>query len=595
VTNTIKPGQSFLKTPSGLVIAVSLISGLFFIFFANVSYATCVEPDWSTIVSPCTDACNKLPEGRTACQNNCFSKYWEAEKEYKACKKAEEQQAEQKKLEEQKLLERQKAAQEKRLREEQQVREQEEKAVSLISGTVKLFKGKVDLIRDEKISEIASGLTVRPGDTIRTGSDSTIKLESLDGVVQIGEETTLKFIDLKAKPPPPPEEISKENLGTIEKKIELLVGKIRIWLKKFKGRYEVRTPVAVLGVRGTDFVVEHDPATNITTIYLNEGTLEVQNTKGETFALTAGETMIVDSSGKTEKSELKKDKWDSLLSAIETGKESVPSEGKQTVSPEKEKLKKMTYLSLILVILLIIGGIFSSILKRKKPKEAPETQLTEQQKLVIAEHQRWVKGLTKKIQIFALTLAAIVVVVGVFSSLGKIKVPKIGPTITTQPTIGKVPSAYSVNYNMISPGQQGTWKESVSGNSKKMEIETKQVLTSIYILGEKYYSCTKIFGQWSCMEISEPTYKPSSDPTAYSKEKPVFIGTKNIANRVANCYTISVGTICLDKETNILLESRTKTEAGEFLLTATSLNLNPPSQGEFILPAKPQKTPTFTP
>jgi hypothetical protein len=97
------------------------------------------------------------------------------------------------------------------------------------------------------------------------------------------------------------------------------------------------------------------------------------------------------------------------------------------------------------------------------------------------------------------------------------------------------------------------------------------------------------------MAISEPTYKPSSDPTAYSKEKPVFIGTKNIANRVANCYTISVGTICLDKETNILLESRTKTEGGEFILTATSLNLNPPPQEEFILPAKPQKTPTLTP
>jgi hypothetical protein len=148
---------------------------------------------------------------------------------------------------------------------------------------------------------------------------------------------------------------------------------------------------------------------------------------------------------------------------------------------------------------------------------------------------------------------------------------------------------------MISPGQQGTWKESVSGNSKKIEIETKQILTSVYILGENYYSCTKIFGQWSCMAISEPTYKPSSDPTAYSKEKPVFIGTKNIANRVANCYTISVGTICLDKETNVLLESRTKTEGGEFILTATSLNLNPPPQEEFILPAKPQKTPIITP
>jgi hypothetical protein len=143
--------------------------------------------------------------------------------------------------------------------------------------------------------------------------------------------------------------------------------------------------------------------------------------------------------------------------------------------------------------------------------------------------------------------------------------------------------------------EQGIWKEWVNGDSKKIEIETKQILTQIYIIKENYYSCTKIFGQWSCLAISEPTYKPSSDPTTYSKEKPVFTGTKNIANRVANCYSISVGTICLDKETNILLESHTNTGEGEFVLTATSLDLNPPSQEEFTLPAEPKKTPTTGP
>ena len=61
---------------------------------------------------------------------------------------------------------------------------------------------------------------------------------------------------------------------------------------------------------------------------------------------------------------------------------------------------------------------------------------------------------------------------------------------------------------------------------------------------------------------------------------------KNIINITADCYEAFQGetntTICFDKETNVLLELRTKTKFGETYTTATSLNLTSPSENEFI-------------
>jgi len=545
------------------IIYLTLLTLLGLFVFVGFSYATCGDlEELSAIHSKCIENCRAqyradeyggyyATEGEQECERICDANFNKDLEDWRKCMGEEQQNfGEQKGTEEQELLEQQKAT-------EEQKEEAETK-----KATISYMRGDVEVLQpDGSWKKITSDTEIKKGDRIRTKADSYAIVAFSDGSrIYLGPNSSVNFSALEFK-----------------RELQLLEGKLRIVISKFERfKFKVRTPVAVTAPRGTDFIVEHDSAKSISTIYLNEGTLDVENIKGEKFVLNAGEIMTVDSSGKTEKSELKKDKWDSLLNAVGTG------------APEREKLKMMTYLSLILLIVLIIGGIFFSILKKKKPKEVPkETQLS--------EHQKWVKALTKKIRICALILAAIIVVVGVLSSLGKLNLPQISLTFTTSPTIGQVPAAYSVTYNMIFPQQQGTWKESVRGDSKKIEIETEQILTSIYILGENYYSCTKIFGKWSCMKISEPTYKPSSDPTTYSKEKPVFIGTKNIANRVANCYTVSVGNICLDKETNILLESRAKIEGREFILTATSLNLNPPPQEEFTIPAEPQKIPTITP
>ena len=550
------------------VLPLVILAILIFIFFANSVYAVCVKPDFS-IYSNCAKGCElKGQFSALECEQNCWGAYVKLENEYSACLEAERKQAEQKKLEEQKLLEQKKLEEQKQLEEQKKEEEREKASTANITNV----KGKLKIWRsDDTEEELTSDTVIHYGDLIETSDVAGHAMITFsDGsTIELGSNSQFEF----SAP------ITEEYL----KSITLWLGKMKA---KIRSRFEIRTPAAVLADRGTDLIVEHDADTNITTIYLYEGIVDVNNTKGETFELNAGETMTVDSSGKTVKLGLSEDDWNGLTNSIETGEEFTPSHRTQAIpsgeQPSGEQKTRMaSYLILIAVIVLIVFGTF--FIKRKKRKEVPrETQLD--------EYQKRVQALIKKIQVAAFIVAAIIVVVGVFSSIdNKIKLPKTGPTI------GKVPSAYSVTYNMISPMQQGTWKESVSGNSKKIELETEQVLTSIYILGENYYSCILLFGQWSCIAISEPTYKPSSDPMIYSKENPVFTGTKSIADRVANCYAVSVGTICLDKETNILLESRAKIEGGEFVLTAISLNLNPPSQEEFTLPAKPQKTPTITP
>lgn len=170
-----------------------------------------------------------------------------------------------------------------------------------------------------------------------------------------------------------------------------------------------------------------------------------------------------------------------------------------------------------------------------------------------------------------------------------------GELPSTGPTIGALPSAYSITYNVVFPTERGIWKEYINGTKRKIMVELENGVTTImYIFEKNYYSCTPIFNQWLCVEVKAPSYEVHSDPSKYLEKNPVFSGKKEIASRTANCYKFFDGTFCVDSATNILLELRIRTETGEFIMTATSLNLTPPSQEEFKLPAQPQQLPGYS-
>ena len=106
------------------------------------------------------------------------------------------------------------------------------------------FEGKVSLTRDGKDILLAEGVSLYEGDKISTAKEASCNVsfdESLNKVVTIEENSVIT--------------ISVKKLNGLY----LASGKVFSLVKKLgKGeKFEVYTPVAVCGVRGTGFSVEH--------------------------------------------------------------------------------------------------------------------------------------------------------------------------------------------------------------------------------------------------------------------------------------------------------------------------------------------------
>lgn len=89
----------------------------------------------------------------------------------------------------------------------------------------------------------------------------------------------------------PKSEISIEKINAQESKINLMLGRLRSWVKKLKAKekFEVKTPVAVCSVRGTDFTVEVGQD-NQTTVQVYEGTVAAkEETTGQEVLVRSGE------------------------------------------------------------------------------------------------------------------------------------------------------------------------------------------------------------------------------------------------------------------------------------------------------------------
>jgi ferric-dicitrate binding protein FerR (iron transport regulator) len=109
------------------------------------------------------------------------------------------------------------------------------------------------------------------GDSLKTGKNSYAELEFSDGSrVKISQETEVS--------------IYKDYFS-------LAIGYIRLYITKLFPNFEIRTPSAIAGVRGTEFTVEVlEDQTTIVTVYEGEVDLMAQ---GKTLRLRKGESGIV--------------------------------------------------------------------------------------------------------------------------------------------------------------------------------------------------------------------------------------------------------------------------------------------------------------
>ncbi len=149
-------------------------------------------------------------------------------------------------------------------------------------GTVQQLQGQVSLERmvsgKREVWTPSPGDEVLAGDVVRTGANSHLWLTLVDGSrVEVGPGSLVQLQVLLASPSP-------------MRRLRLQVGRVVAQVAKAADRathFEVETPTAVAGVRGTTFAV-YVGATGHTTVFVQEGVVHVANPRGE-VTLSAGE------------------------------------------------------------------------------------------------------------------------------------------------------------------------------------------------------------------------------------------------------------------------------------------------------------------
>lgn len=264
-----------------LLVAMAVVAS--FIVSLPTSIAVCPQPDIATFRA-CTSGCPdtvKYPQKHADCSNICLASWGRVQDAYYACQKQEREEAAAKKAE-------------------------LEKSVS-----VSKFKGKVTIKRADG-TQVAAGvdMILKDGDTVFTDEKTTATLRMPDGtMITLGPDSRFKYDEM--------------NYGF---SIAKGVGRLRALVTHRRERWEIRTPPAVLAVRGTEFIIDYDPVRESTTVYLYDGLVDMTNVNNVTKELIAGNVMSVDMSGRFVTAPLNRTVWDEFKQSIVNGEEYDPPE-----------------------------------------------------------------------------------------------------------------------------------------------------------------------------------------------------------------------------------------------------------------------------
>lgn len=134
-------------------------------------------------------------------------------------------------------------------------------------GLLMVVKGDVKITKDDQSTTAAKvGGKVLPKDTILTGPDSRAKIVMSDrNVINVSPDTKMQITKYLND--------SKSGLKDVE--IKLDQGKVRNNVEQSydgeKSKFIMKTPTAVAGVRGTQFVTSFDNKTNISSVFAIRG------------------------------------------------------------------------------------------------------------------------------------------------------------------------------------------------------------------------------------------------------------------------------------------------------------------------------------
>lgn len=144
-------------------------------------------------------------------------------------------------------------------------------AVAQDVGTVAAAQGVAEIHRGGAAISAVVGTPVRVGDELRTGDGKLRVVFQDDSVIDVSERTTLVVN----------EQVFNPGGGQASSLMNLVVGKARALVSHYYGAagtsYEVRTPTAVAGVRGTEFIITYDADREVSSVVGIDGFVQVRN------------------------------------------------------------------------------------------------------------------------------------------------------------------------------------------------------------------------------------------------------------------------------------------------------------------------------
>ena len=155
---------------------------------------------------------------------------------------------------------------------------------SSAAATLEVFTGQVSVLRDSQPWALDVGSEVRPQQIIVTGPDGYAKFKVSDGsTFEVFPNSRVTF---------------RNTPGDWKDLIEMWIGRVKVHIQKLGGQpnhNRVRTPTAIISVRGTIFDVNVEEADS-TLVLVEEGQVEVRHALrgGEPRLLNSGEWLRVE-------------------------------------------------------------------------------------------------------------------------------------------------------------------------------------------------------------------------------------------------------------------------------------------------------------
>lgn len=139
-------------------------------------------------------------------------------------------------------------------------------------GQVVAAEGSAEIVRGTVTSPAQAGMVIEKGDELRTGRPGRIRVMFQDqSVVTVSDDSRLTVDEQVFDPD---SSSARSNLGLLKGKVSSIVSAYYNWSGS---RYEVKTPTAVAGVRGTEFAVVYDDNLDTTEVLGFSGVVRVHS------------------------------------------------------------------------------------------------------------------------------------------------------------------------------------------------------------------------------------------------------------------------------------------------------------------------------